>query len=258
MRFCEQQKIIIFFLLPHTSHILQPLDVGVFNVYKHWHSDIVLAASHAGCGPITKNDFLASLKIIRDKTFKPRTIMHGFRDTGIVPYNPQIVIDQLDEQPLTPISTDENNSDSTTFRTPQTANRFQIVSDRLLQYDAESPAYTKTLNSLVKGAVSQAHLIEQLRRELTQSQAAQNAQRLHKQASRHRVPLGGVISSNELQRMKRIHEISDETEAIIKWKSKWSLVIAELRKHVVTRGLKIKNQRLRKTRSNDQGTETPD
>jgi hypothetical protein len=33
MRFCEKQKIIVFFLLPHTSHILQLLDVGVFNVY---------------------------------------------------------------------------------------------------------------------------------------------------------------------------------------------------------------------------------
>jgi hypothetical protein len=198
------------------------------------------------------------LKIIRDKTFKQRIIKHDFCDTGIVPYNPQIVIDQLGERSLTPLSTDENNSDSTTFRTPQTANRFQIVGDRFLQYDAESPAYTKTLNSLIKGAVSQAHLIEQLLQELTQSQAAQNAPRLHKQALRHRVPLGGVVSINELQRMKRIHEITDETKAIIKWKSKWSAVMAELRKHVVARGLKIKNQRLRKARSNDQGTETPD
>jgi hypothetical protein len=32
--YCEQQNIDICFLPPHTSHITQPLDIGVFNSYK--------------------------------------------------------------------------------------------------------------------------------------------------------------------------------------------------------------------------------
>jgi hypothetical protein len=35
-------------LPPHTSHLLQPLDVRVFSVYKHWHSEAVEAATAIG------------------------------------------------------------------------------------------------------------------------------------------------------------------------------------------------------------------
>ena len=35
--FCHAHKIVAFCLLPHTSHLLQPLDVVVFQPYKHYH-----------------------------------------------------------------------------------------------------------------------------------------------------------------------------------------------------------------------------
>jgi hypothetical protein len=35
VKYCEDHNIILFFLLPHSSHLLQPLDVGVFSAYKH-------------------------------------------------------------------------------------------------------------------------------------------------------------------------------------------------------------------------------
>lgn len=34
MEYCEQNMIDVCFLPPHTSHVLQPLDIGVFNGYK--------------------------------------------------------------------------------------------------------------------------------------------------------------------------------------------------------------------------------
>jgi hypothetical protein len=47
--FCEKHGIILFILPPHTSHFLQPLDVGVFHAYKHWHSRTVAEATYSGC-----------------------------------------------------------------------------------------------------------------------------------------------------------------------------------------------------------------
>jgi hypothetical protein len=40
--------------MPHTSHLLQPLDVGVFHAYKNWHSEAVANASHIGGGKFIK------------------------------------------------------------------------------------------------------------------------------------------------------------------------------------------------------------
>jgi hypothetical protein len=52
-----------------------PLDVGVFSLYKHWHSKSVDAATRTGCTNYTKIDMLAALKDIRTKTFKRSTIV---------------------------------------------------------------------------------------------------------------------------------------------------------------------------------------
>lgn len=43
--FCERNNIILYFLPPHRSHLLQPLDVGVFHAYKHWHSGAIKDAT---------------------------------------------------------------------------------------------------------------------------------------------------------------------------------------------------------------------
>ena len=103
--FCEKNNIIIFFLWPHTSHILQPLDVGVFYTYKHWHSEAVADATYSGIGKFTKVEFLHALSSIHTKTLKRSTIKHGFWDTGIVPFKPGVVLDILpDTHPITPPS----------------------------------------------------------------------------------------------------------------------------------------------------------
>jgi hypothetical protein len=91
IQFCEKNRIIPFFLPSHTSHLLQPLDVGVFNVYKHWHAEAIEAVTMTGCQKLTKDEFLYALATIRTKTFKLSTIQLGFRLTGLWPYNPSMV-----------------------------------------------------------------------------------------------------------------------------------------------------------------------
>ena len=123
LQFCEKHHILLFFLPLHTSHLLQPLDVGVFNIYKHHHSEAVEAATISGCQKFTKDEFLASLTSIRTKTFKPSTIHLGWRLTGLWPYDPDIVIDQLVDYEPSPILSEE--STSTHDSTPKTASRYK-------------------------------------------------------------------------------------------------------------------------------------
>jgi len=43
--YCDQHKIIVFCLPPDSSHLLQPLDVVVFQPYKHYHAEAVEKAT---------------------------------------------------------------------------------------------------------------------------------------------------------------------------------------------------------------------
>src|SRR2546421_1481481 len=45
----EDNKVIPYRLPPHATHLLQPLDVGVFQPYKHWHAEAVDDATRSGC-----------------------------------------------------------------------------------------------------------------------------------------------------------------------------------------------------------------
>jgi hypothetical protein len=142
----------LFFLPPHTSHFLQPLDVGVFHAFKHWHSEFVVDATYSGCTNINKVEFFHALGEIRYKTLKKRTIRHGFRDTGIWPLNPDIVLRNLPEfSRLTPPN-DPTTSDNSTGSTPKTAARFRSLGERLraLQ-DLQLDAAQAHLEALIRG-----------------------------------------------------------------------------------------------------------
>ena len=47
--YCDQHKIIVFCLPPHSSHLLQPLDVVVFQRYKHYDAEAVEKATRTSC-----------------------------------------------------------------------------------------------------------------------------------------------------------------------------------------------------------------
>jgi len=100
--YCDQHKIIVFCLPPHLSHLLQPLDVVIFQPYKHYHAEAVEKATQSGCKDFNKSEFLNTINIIRQQTFKPSTVRSGFRATGLIPYNSEIVISKLKEATLPP------------------------------------------------------------------------------------------------------------------------------------------------------------
>ncbi|RPB16234.1 CENP-B protein, partial [Morchella conica CCBAS932] len=91
IEFCLDNKIIPLCLPSHTSHVLQPLDVGVFSpLKKYYRQEISKLRS-----PITKNNFPNLLALARQKAFSVSNIQSGFRASGIYPYNPTVVLNTL-------------------------------------------------------------------------------------------------------------------------------------------------------------------
>ena len=76
--YCDAQKILPFNLPPHATHLLQPLDVVLFQLYKHWHAIAVDETTRTGCHDFNKIEFLAVIKSIRQLTFKSSSIKSSF------------------------------------------------------------------------------------------------------------------------------------------------------------------------------------
>jgi len=88
-------KIRLFTFLPYVTHLLQPLDVDVFQSFKHWHAEGVNGAMRCDQTKFNKLDFFALFPTMHAKTMTPRTISHAWEKTGLVPYKPSVVLDQI-------------------------------------------------------------------------------------------------------------------------------------------------------------------
>jgi DDE superfamily endonuclease len=59
VEYAQNNKIILFSFPPHTTHILQPLDMVCFQPFKHYHGEAIDAAVRTGDTQFSKVDFLA-------------------------------------------------------------------------------------------------------------------------------------------------------------------------------------------------------
>jgi DDE superfamily endonuclease len=95
--YCWDHMMVPFLLPSHTTHLLQPLDVGVFQPLKQHHQNIMAEQIRFGGMNYTKSDFFDAFQEIRDQTMKKRTIIHSWEKAGLWPFNPKLVLSKLKE-----------------------------------------------------------------------------------------------------------------------------------------------------------------
>ena len=93
-----ENKIVLFRLPLYSTHLTQPLDVGIFQPFKHYHTDAIDKAVRLEDEKFGKLEFLAAFQSFRHQTFKPTTIRHAFKSTGLVPFDPDVVPDKIREK----------------------------------------------------------------------------------------------------------------------------------------------------------------
>ena len=92
---CEKNNIIAICMPPHSSHLLQPLDIGCFAVLKRSYGRLVESKIRVGINHIDKLDFLEAYPSARIEAFKSETIKNSFAAAGLIPYNPDRVLSKL-------------------------------------------------------------------------------------------------------------------------------------------------------------------
>jgi 4-hydroxybenzoate polyprenyltransferase len=85
---CYANNIYLLFLPPHTSHVLQPLDLSIFSPIKTFYrSEISALAFGTDITPIGKITFLQSYNKARTAALTKRNITAGWKATGLWPEN---------------------------------------------------------------------------------------------------------------------------------------------------------------------------
>lgn len=143
----------------HSSHLLQPLDIGCFAVLKRPYYRAVESQARLGYNHISKRDFLESYPQARQDTFKSTTIQSSFAAVGLVPINAERVLSKLNISLRTPTplaSRSSSRSGIFSPKTPHTAKQLakQASSIKtLLRQRSISPGSPtkRALDQLIKG-----------------------------------------------------------------------------------------------------------
>ncbi|GAB7336127.1 hypothetical protein MBLNU13_g08914t1 [Cladosporium sp. NU13] len=93
--FCMQNAIDLLILPPHTSHLLQPLDVGVFAPLKRALARETDAALRHDTGRIPRVQWVEMYIRARERALTSKNILSGWRSTGLVPLSPITVLERL-------------------------------------------------------------------------------------------------------------------------------------------------------------------
>ncbi|EED15968.1 conserved hypothetical protein [Talaromyces stipitatus ATCC 10500] len=110
-----------------TEHkIIPPLDVGCFAVLKRHYGQLVEQRMRLGFNHIDKIDYLTAFPSARMMAYKAQTIRNSFAATGLVPFNPDRVLQHLNIQLKTPTPppSRSSNTASSCLQTPQNIRQF--------------------------------------------------------------------------------------------------------------------------------------
>ena len=101
-RFCLDNAIITLYMPPHSSHLLQPLDVGCFSPLKRAYGHQIEICIQLGRNHIDKLDFLEAFKPARATALDSSNIHSGFAAAGLLLYNSERVLSRLQFKLRTP------------------------------------------------------------------------------------------------------------------------------------------------------------
>ena len=97
MDYCWDYKVVLFKLLAHSTHLLQPLDVGFFQPMKQHYQNILAEQVQFGSVKYSKNNFLDAYSEVSLQTAKKHTIQHAWEKAGLWPFKPLLVLEKIEK-----------------------------------------------------------------------------------------------------------------------------------------------------------------
>jgi len=198
---CKENNIYTLCMPPHSSHLLQPLDVSCFSPLKRAYSREVESLIRHHINHITKLEFLPAFKTAFDRAFTPANICSAFRGAGLVPLQPDAVLSKLDVQLRTPTPAALPEA-LWEARTPSNVRELEaqstLIRDRVRRHKSSSPAsIIEAINQLKKGAEVMMLSAELMRDRIASLEKANKAASARKQRKKKRIQKQGTLTKGE-------------------------------------------------------------
>jgi hypothetical protein len=139
---CLQNRIILLILPPHTSHLLQPLDVAIFGPLK---KRLTVALSHlnqAQLVRIQKFEWLEAYIKARTEVFNQSHIEAAWRGSGLLPFNPQRALRTIERSPTPELER------------PKTPTQFDIFDQVFVNSSPPDAANLQAANELLNTTIA--------------------------------------------------------------------------------------------------------
>ncbi|KAJ6258110.1 hypothetical protein Dda_7025 [Drechslerella dactyloides] len=204
-------KIVTICMPPHSSHILQPLDIGCFGPLKQAYSKEVESLMRAHVNHISKLEFLSGFHKAFTAAMTPKNIRSSFAGAGIVPYDPERVLSKLDMQlpAATPVNSRPGTANAAatwTTKTPlnpsEASLQAGLIKNQITQYQNTSPtSLLAAVDQLSKGAQTIMHQMALIRAENTMLRSANEVLNKRRRLKRQRIQHGGTLTIHQADRI---------------------------------------------------------
>ena len=93
VNYAQKKKILLICLLSHTTHLLQPLNVGLFDSLQHYYVLKMNRLAQLSISHVSKPQFLEILTSAQLKAYITKNVAFTWKKTGIELYNPVLILD---------------------------------------------------------------------------------------------------------------------------------------------------------------------
>lgn len=213
---CKENNIYTLCMPPHSSHLLQPLDVGCFSPLKRAYSRQIEGLIRDHINHITKLEFLPAFYAAYTQSITKENIYASFRGAGLVPHDPDRVILKLDVKLRTPTPP----APGTTLweaRTPSNARELEaqsiLIRERIQRHKSSSPAsIIERLNQLEKGSTIAMHEIALIRDRIKSLEKANKAATTRRKYKKKRIQQRGTLTKAEAEEIIAQKEVEQQLE----------------------------------------------
>jgi hypothetical protein len=207
---CKEKMIITLCMPSHSSHLLQPLDVGCFSALRKAYGRQVEDLMRSHINHITKVEFLPSFKAAFDASITESNIKGSFRGAGLVPLDPEAVLSKLEVRlrtPTPPTIEDTPWESKTPSNPTELQSQSTLIQSKIQRHLDSSPTpIVNAVEQFTKGAAMMAHSVEILSKQVVELQAANEAATRRKAHKRKRIQKDGVLTIKEGARLAALKE----------------------------------------------------
>lgn len=222
--YCKGNNIITLCMPPHSSHILQPLDIGCFGPLKKACGRHIEDMMRAHITHITKDDFFPAFRNAFSAEMTESNIQGGFRGAGLVPIEPENVVSTLDLKFKTPTPrySHSGTAEPWVSQTPnnpiEATSQMTFINNRIAcHHNSSLTSIYESVDQCAKGTSKTMHKLALLQSEVQILRQANEELSKRRRANKTRLRQGGSLSQQEAKDLQDerdlMQQLKQETQA---------------------------------------------